>query len=102
MSKFTFVLVSGLLIGSLSAALPAAAQSVNGSNGDSRDPFSRAAAGDQGGLMQLLHGVQNGAIRNDTEFNVQQQRQISGSTEGFRAEQLRRLRAQQQAKKPAQ
>jgi hypothetical protein len=98
-SKFTFVLV-GLLVSSLSAALPAAAQSVNGSNSDSRDPFARAASGDQGGLMQLLHGVQNGAIRNNTEFNIQQERQISGSTEGFRAEQLRRLRAQQQAKKP--
>jgi hypothetical protein len=99
MSKYTFVLV-GLLVSSLSAALPAGAQSVNGSNGDSRDPFARAAYGDQGGIMQLLHGVQNGSLRNNSEFNVQQDRQISGSTDSFRAEQLRRLRAKQQATKP--
>jgi hypothetical protein len=99
MSKFTIALV-GLM--SFAIVSPAMAQS--NTSGDSRDPFVRASTGDTGGLMQLLHGVQTGAIRNDSEFVRQQQQQVSSSTASFRAEQLRRLRAQQQkpqANKPA-
>jgi hypothetical protein len=100
MFKFTFALV-GLM--SFAIVSPAMAQTTN-TSGDNRDPFARASTGDTGGLMQLLHGVQTGAIRNDSEFVRQQQQQVSSSTANFRAEQLRRLRAQQQkpqANKPA-
>jgi hypothetical protein len=91
MSKFTIALV-----GLMSFALVAPAMAQTNTSGDNRDPFSRAATGDTGGLMQLLHGVQTGAIRNNSEFERQQQQQVSSTTANFRAEQLRRLRAQQQ------
>jgi hypothetical protein len=99
MSKFTFALV-----GLMSFAIVAPAMAQNNTSGDNRDPFARASTGDTGGLLQLLHGLQTGAIRNDPEFARQQQQQVSSSTAAFRAEQLRRLRAQQQkpqASKPA-
>jgi hypothetical protein len=100
MSKFTFALVGlmsfALALASASAGIVAPAMAQTNTSGDNRDPFSRAATGDTGGLMQLLHGVQTGAIRNNAEFERQQQQQVSSSTASFRAEQLRRLRAQQQ------
>lgn len=65
-------------------------------SGDNRDPLSRASSGDTGGLLQMLHGIQNGQIRNENEFSRQQGQQINNSTQSFRAEQLRRIRAQQQ------
>jgi hypothetical protein len=98
MSKFSLI-VTGLLVSGVFCTLPASAQSVVGSS-DARDPFSRAASGDNGGLMQLLHTVQNGRLTSSEEFNRQQQQRIAGSTQDFRAEQLRRIREQQQQKKP--
>ncbi len=99
MFKFTFA-----LLGLMSFAIVSPAMAQSNTNGDNRDPFARASAGDTGGLMQILHGLQTGGVRNDSEFARQQQQQVSSSTANFRAEQLRRLRAQQQkpqATKPA-
>jgi hypothetical protein len=92
MLKFP-VIVTGLLVGGMVCTTPAFAQNASG---DARDPLSRAAAGDQGGLLQLLHNVQNGRQTTPEEFNRQQNQRIAGSTQDFRAEQLRRLREQQQ------
>lgn len=107
MSKFNFLVV-GLLVGSSLTALsqPSFAQSSFG--GDGRDPFSSASQGDSTGLLRLLNGMQNGKQTSEKDFLSQQQTQLSGSAQDFRADQLRRYRTKkvqpqpQQLKKQAQ
>ncbi len=102
MSKFSFIL-AGLMVGGVFTAglltgQPASAQGVFGNSGDSRDPLTRASSGDTGGILQLLQSIQNGKLRDPGEFSREQSQQISGAASSFKAEQLRRIQAQQQAK----
>jgi hypothetical protein len=96
MSKVKFLVVS-LLIGSSCPAFhqPVFAQS-NTNSGEYRDPFSSASQGDTTGLLRLLNGLQNGKQTSEKDFIAQQQGQLSGSAQDFRAQQLRRLREKQQ------
>jgi hypothetical protein len=99
MSKFSFLLAGLMVGGSFTAGLltgqPASAQSVFGNSGDSRDPLTRASSGDTGGIMQIMQNIQNGKLRDPSEFSREQSQQISGAASNFKAEQLRRLQAQQ-------
>jgi hypothetical protein len=81
MSKFSFLL-AGLMVGGtfttgLLTGQPANAQAVFGNSGDSRE------------------NAQNGKLRDPSEFSREQSQQISGAANSFKAEQLRRLQAQQ-------
>jgi hypothetical protein len=96
MSK-SLVLLTGLVLATLLTSPAAIAQS---NNGDSRDPFARAASGDTTGVLQLIQGLQNGKQRNSDEVATEQQQQISGAAARFRAEQARRAQSPQQ--KPSQ
>jgi hypothetical protein len=102
MSKFSFLLAGLMVAGTFTAGLltgqSASAQGVFGNSGDSRDPLTRASSGDTGGILQLLQNIQNGKVRDPGEFSREQGQQISGAASSFKAEQLRRLQAQQQAK----
>ena len=102
MSKFSFLLAGLIVGGAFTAGLlteqPASAQGAFGTSGDSsdaRDPFSRASSGDTSGILQLLRNAQNGKLRDPSEFSREQSQQISGAASNFKAEQLRRLQAQQ-------
>jgi hypothetical protein len=104
MSKFSFLL-TGLMVGGafatgLLTGQPASAQAVFGNSGDARDPLSRASSGDTGGILQLLQNVQNGKLRDPSEFSREQSQRINGAASDFKAEQLRRL--QSQSTKPQQ
>jgi hypothetical protein len=105
MSKFRFLLAGLMVSGAFTAGLltgqPASAQSVFGNSGDSRDPLSRASSGDTGGILQLMQSLQNGKLRDPSEFSREQGQRITGAASDFKAEQLRRLQAQQ-ATKPKQ
>jgi hypothetical protein len=100
MSKFSFLLTGLMMGGAFAAGLlltaqPASAQSVFGNSGDSRDPLTRASSGDTGGILQLLQNLQNGQLRDPSAFSREQSQKIDGATSDFKAEQLRRLQAQQ-------
>jgi hypothetical protein len=94
--------ISSLILGCTLTLLPTVslAQSAGGfgNNGDSRDPFNRAAGGDTSGLMQLINQAQAGSRRNDLEYSKGQQEQIDSATEDFRARQIQAFR---QKNKPA-
>lgn len=102
MSKFSFLLAGLMVGGAFTAGLltgqPASAQSVFGNSGDSRDPLTRASSGDTGGILQLMQNIQNGKLRDPSEFSREQGQQINGAASSFKAEQLRRLQAQQAKK----
>jgi hypothetical protein len=95
MSKFN-CLVVGLLVGASFTAFnqPSFAQ-VN-QTGEYRDPFSSASQGDTTGLLRILNGIQNGKQTSEKDFLAQQQVELTGSAQDFRAQQLRRLREKQQ------
>ncbi len=103
MSKFNFLVV-GLLVGSSLTAIsqPSFAQSNNPFSGESSDPFSRASQGDSGGLMRLLNNVQGSGKTSEKDFLFQQQTQLSGSAQDFKAQQLQRLRGKKQAQSQPQ
>jgi hypothetical protein len=96
MKTSSILAVSSLILGCALTLLPTVslAQSAGGfgNNGDSRDPFNRAAGGDTSGLMQLINQAQAGARRNDSEYSRGQQEQIDSATEDFRARQIQALR----------
>jgi hypothetical protein len=98
MSKINLLVAGLLCCGSLVVVgQPSFAQLNN--SGDNRDPFSRAGQGDTTGLLSVLHGLQNGRKLSEGEFLTQQRERLSGSAQDFRAEQLRRMREQQQKPK---
>lgn len=98
MSK-TNLLVVGLLVGSSLLALHQPSFAQNANSGEYRDPFSSASQGDTTGLLRLLNGLQNGKQTSEKDFLAQQQTQLSGSAQDFRAQQLRRMREKQQQQK---
>jgi hypothetical protein len=103
MSKFNLIM-AGLMVGGactvgLLTGQPANAQATFGNSGDARDPLSRASTGDTSGLLQLMQNLQNGRQRDPNEVAREQSQQIDGAASNFRAEQLRRIRAQQASKK---
>ncbi len=95
MSKFNCLVVC-LLVGASFTAFnqPSFAQ-VN-PTGEYRDPFSSASQGDTTGLLRILNGIQNGKQTSEKDFLAQQQIELTGSAQDFRAQQLRRLREKQQ------
>jgi hypothetical protein len=95
MSKINLLIASLLCCSSLAVVSQPGFAQLNNS-GDDRDPFSRASQGDSTGLMSILHGLQNGQLKSEGEFLAQQRQQLTGSTQDFRTEQLRRLREMQQ------
>jgi hypothetical protein len=94
MSK-SHMMFAGLVVGAV-ALLTSSSAIAQSNNGDSRDPFARAASGDTTGVLQLMQNLQNGKQRDPNEVAAEQQQQISGNAASFRAEQMRRIRAQQQ------
>ncbi len=95
MSKLNFLVV-GLLVGvSFSSFNQPGLAQVNSTSGEYRDPFSSASQGDTTGLLRILNGLQNGKLTSEQDFLTQQRVELTGSTQDFRAQQLRRLREQQ-------
>jgi hypothetical protein len=101
--KISSISIASILVtGCVVALLPDAslAQSYPTNSGDSRDPFSRASAGDTSGLMQLINEAQlNG--RGTRVTREAQNQQIDAATEDFRARQLKAWRERNQKNKPA-
>jgi hypothetical protein len=100
--KITSMSIASILVaGCAVSLLPSAsfAQSFPNNNGDSRDPFSRAASGDQSGLMQLINEAQ---LRGRPTASVEVQRQqIDSAAEEFRARQLKAWKERNQRNKSA-
>lgn len=66
-----------------------------------RDPFSSNGSGQASGVLDLIHRANFGNIRSISDFNTDQEQNLSDAAAKFRAQQLERLRSQPQPQNPA-